>query len=196
MGRHAADRPGPDSRSPLHADLFTPNSRKNDADHYAVFDSLVAPHYDSLRDYVLRLTEGDEAAAESVLKEALYRAERDPSRYPQQGYAVRPWLVLIARTVFRDGERHEPAGHDDRPPPARRRAGGPLPTVTVSQAMEGLALGHREVLIKLFFRGVSLDEVAQADGTSVAAVKARLDAAMEALRVALDRQIAERPGPR
>src|ERR1700759_3135797 len=114
MGRHAADRPGPDSRSPLHADLFTPAGRRADNDPSAVFEALVAPHYDSIYGYILRLTDGDETAADSVLKEALYRAERDLSRYPQQGYAVRPWLVLIARTPYRVGKRHEPAGHDDR----------------------------------------------------------------------------------
>jgi RNA polymerase sigma-70 factor (ECF subfamily) len=195
MGRHAADRPGPDSRSPLHADLFAPDDRRSRADPYAVFDALVAPHYDGLQGYVLRLTEGDEGAAESVLKETLYRAERDPSRYPQQGPAVRPWLVLIARTVFHDGERHAPAGHDDHPP-ARRRPGGSLPAVTVSRALAEIAVAHRDVLVELFYRGISLDEVARADGTSVAAVKARLDSATEALRAALDRQIAERHGPR
>src|SRR3982751_961528 len=91
MGRHTADRPG----RPLHADLFVPAP-----DSAAAFDRLVAPHQEALSDYVLRLTDGDRAAAESVLKETLYRAAQDPSRYPQRTSAVRPWLVLTARTVL------------------------------------------------------------------------------------------------
>jgi RNA polymerase sigma-70 factor (ECF subfamily) len=145
---------------------------------------------------VLRLTEGDEAATESVLKEPSYRAAQDPARYPQRPSAVRPWLVLTARTVLRDGERLAPAGHDDRPESSRsgERSTGPEPppATTVVRAMEDLATTHRDILVELFYRGVSLEEAAQVRGVPVETIKSRLYFAMRALRVVLDQQVAER----
>jgi RNA polymerase sigma-70 factor (ECF subfamily) len=203
MGRHAANRPAPDvsgaspARTPLHADLFVPNrGRPDDDDVGAVFDALVAPHRDALYAYVLRLTEGDEAITESVVKETLYRAAQEPSVYPQRASAVGPWLLRTARTVVRDGARLAPAGHDDRPT-ARRRderfaAKVRRPATTVVRALEDLSGVHRDILVELFYRGVSLEEAAEVRGVSVETVKSRLYFAMRALRAVLDQQINDR----
>jgi len=202
MGRHAANRPATDSggtpvaRSPMHADLFVPHDRMTHQNRDTtgdLFDRLVTPHRTALRAYVLKLTEGDEAATDSVLKETFYRAAQDPSRYPQRASAVRPWLVLTARTVLRDGERLAPAGHDDRPLPHRPESvPAPRPGITVVRAMGELSDVHRDVLVELFYRGVSLEEAAEVRGVPVETVKSRLYFAMRALRVVLDQQIAER----
>jgi len=198
MGRHAADRPG---RPPLHADLFAPApgtaaayaARERAA---AAFDRLVAPHREALEAYVLRLTGGDRAAADSVLKETLYRAAQDPARYPPRASAVRPWLVLTARTVLRDGERSAPAGHDDRPVvvPAERSP-SPQAGTTIVRAMDDLAASHRELLVELFYQGVSLEAAAEARGVPVATLKSRLYFAMRALRAVLDGGAEHDPGP-
>lgn len=200
MGRHAADRPAPDGprvsgRPPLHADLFSPPPgatarQAGEARADAAFELLVGPHRAGLREYVLRLTEGDESLADSVVKETLYRASQDPSRYPQRSSAVRPWLVLIARTAMRDGERLAPAGHDDRPPEWRPRH-APQPT-TVVGAIDELADTHRDILVELFYRGVSLEEAARHRGLPVETVKADLYYAMRALRGVIDRQVSDR----
>lgn len=196
MGRHAADRPG---RPPMHADLFTPTAataaervaRERAAD---AFDELVAPHRRALEAYVLRLTGGDEAAAVDVLKETFYRAAQDPARYPPRASAVRPWLVLTARTVLRDGERSAPAGHDDRPVVApAERSPSPRPQTTIVRALEDLAESHREILLELFFQGVSLEDAAEARGVPVSSLKSSLYFAMRALRVVLDQQVAGPP---
>jgi RNA polymerase sigma-70 factor (ECF subfamily) len=203
MGRHAADRPATDPsgasnpRPPLHADLFVPHTGASEPDRQAdgdVFDALVAPHQSALRSYVLRLTDGDVAATDSVLKETLYRAAQDPDRYPQRASAVRPWLVLTARTVLRDGERLAPAGHDDRPTSRRHRerSSGPKPVTTVVRALDEMSAVHREILVELFYRGVSLEEAAEVRGVPVETVKSRLYFAMRALRVVLDQQVADR----
>ncbi|GGQ55554.1 sigma-70 family RNA polymerase sigma factor [Couchioplanes azureus] len=198
MGRHAADRP---TRSPLHADLFAPapgTSAARAARERAAeaFDALVAPHRAALETYVLRLTGGDEVAAADVLKETLYRAAQDPARFPPRASAVRPWLVLTARTVLRDGERSAPAGHDDRvePPPAGRSP-SPRPGTTIVRAMEDLAAAHREILVELFYGGAALEAVAEARGTSVRDVKSSLYFALRALRSVLDRQTSDDPEP-
>ncbi|MGA5304743.1 sigma factor-like helix-turn-helix DNA-binding protein [Nucisporomicrobium flavum] len=199
MGRHAADRPG---RPPLHADLFAP--APGTAAAYAAreraaeaFDRLVEPHRDALEAYVLRLTDGDRAAADSVLKETFYRAAQDPARYPPRASAVRPWLVLTARTVLRDGERSAPAGHDDRPVVApAERSPSPLAETTVVGAMNDLADAHREILVELFYQGVSLESAAAARGVPVATLKSRLYFAMRALRAVLDQRTEPGPDPR
>lgn len=187
MGRHAAGRP------PLHADLFTPppgsSARQaGEARSSAAFEALVRPHRSSLRDYVHKLTEGDDAFTESIVKETLYRASQDPARYPQRPSAVRPWLVLIARTAIRDGERLAPAGHDDRPDLVPFTA----PTATtILGAMDALADTHRDILVELFYRGVSLEEAAHHRGVPVETVKAWLYYAMRALRGVIDRQVSD-----
>ncbi|AGZ44846.1 sigma factor-like helix-turn-helix DNA-binding protein [Actinoplanes friuliensis] len=196
MGRHAADRPG---NLPLHADLFSPTpgsaaERAAQSRAAAAFETLVGPHREAVADYVHRLTGGDEALAGSVLKETFYRAAQDPARYPQRASGVRPWLVLTARTVLRDGERFAPAGHDDRPPavvPAR----GPQAATTIAGAMDDLASAHRDVLVELFYRGVSLEEAAAVRGVPVEELKSRLYFAMRSLRVVLDQHLADRHDP-
>jgi RNA polymerase sigma-70 factor (ECF subfamily) len=200
MGRHAADRPG---NPPLHSDLFAPApgsaaARAAQSRAERAFEALVEPHRAALEAYVLRLTGGDEAAAECALKETFYRAAQDPSRYPQRASAVRPWLVLTARTVLRDGERFAPAGHDDRPSPTvpvERPPAAPSTATTVVRAMDDLAAAHREILVELFYRGVSFEDAAAARGVPVETLKSRLYFAMRALRTVLDQQLADRHGP-
>jgi RNA polymerase sigma-70 factor (ECF subfamily) len=196
MGRHAADRPAPDDRAqaarrPLHADLFAPvpgsaAALAAERRAAAAFETLVEPHRAALYEYVLRLTHGDQDATAVVVKETLYRAAQDPSRYPQRASAVRPWLVLTARTVLRD---------DDRPAPSARMSPGRPPT-TVRRALDGLAGNHRDILVELFYRGVSLEDAADARGVPVETVKSRLYHAMQALSAVLDEQVSAGPPDR
>lgn len=217
MGRHAADRTAPGSqdpdgidktaghRLPRHADLFVPTpggaAYRVAAEHTAqAFDRLVEPHRESLRAYILRLTEGDEAVADSILKETLYRVSREPGRYPQRPSVVRPWLLLTALDVLHDGERHAPAGHDDRPPLPQPRDEHPLgpasaiPVTTIVAALEDLQADHRELIVEMFYRGVSLEAAAADRGVPVETIKSRLYYAMRALRAVLDRHVADRHG--
>ena len=54
---------------------------------------------------------------------------------------------------------------------------------------------HRDILVELFYRGVSLEEAAAVRGVPVETVKSRLYYAMRALRIVLDQQIADRHEP-
>jgi len=198
MGRHAADRP---ANPPLHADLFAPTpgsaaARAAQVRAATAFDTLVEPHRAALEAYVLRLTGSDQSVADCAVKETLYRAAQDPSRFPQRASAVRPWLVLIARTVLRDGERFAPAGHDDRPTAIMpERPSTPRPATTIVHAMDELADTHRELIVELFYGGVSLEDAAVARGVPVETLKSRLYFAMRSLRVVLDQQLAGRHDP-
>ena len=205
-GRHAeGSEPGP-GRPPRHADLFVPaQARAGETQGAAEFEALVRPHRAALRAYVRKLTDGDDAETDSIVKETLYRAAQDPDRFPQRPSAVRPWLVLTARTVLSDGERVAPAGHDDRPDPMLAPEPPRVPVAaetTVLRAMEDLSGTHREILVELFYRGTSLEEAARVQGVPVDAVKSRLYHAMRALRAVIDQQVTERgpdpyrPGPR
>jgi RNA polymerase sigma-70 factor (ECF subfamily) len=196
MGRHATDRLG---NPPLHADLFAPapgSAASRIAQHRAAsaFESMVAPHRAALAAYVARLTGGDPSAADGVLKETLYRAGRDPSRFPQRASGVRPWLVLIARTVLRDGERFAPAGHDDRPSVVMPGE-GPRSATTIAGAMEELAEEHREILAELFYGGVSLEDAAADRAVPVEELQSRLYFAMRSLRIVLDQQLSGQLDP-
>ncbi|MDT4994445.1 MAG: hypothetical protein QOH97_4337 [Actinoplanes sp.] len=216
MGRHTAEWPEPDpsglevravspgTRPPLHADLFAPSAgaaaERVEAQRAAeAFDQLVQPHWAALLAYVQRLTDGDDALAESIVKETMYRVAQDPSRCPQRSSAIGPWLVLTACNVLRDGQRHAPAGHDDRPDMSRLAAAGSIgavvPGTTVAGALEGLSEAHRELLVELFYDDVSLEKAAHDRGISVETMKSGLYFAMRSLRAVLDQQLADRHGP-
>src|ERR1700760_223497 len=123
------------------------------------FDDLVAPHRAALQSYVCRITGGDQAATEIVLKETLYRAAQDPTRYPRTEAAVRPWLLLIARG----------------PPPAGR------PGPSAAQALAELPDDQRNLLIELFYGGGSIEDAAAARRVGVTTVKIHLGHALRAL---------------
>jgi RNA polymerase sigma-70 factor (ECF subfamily) len=193
VGRHATPYEASDPRAadrspppvPHHADLFSPGAAPSDVDaDEESFETLIEQHREALYGYVYRLTGGDEVETDCIVKETFYRAAQDPSRLVQRTSSVRPWLVLLARTAYQDGERS--AAPADPEPEA------PVET-TVVRAMDSLSRMHREILVELFYRGTSLEEAAHARGVGVDTVKSRLYYAMRALRIVLDQQVADRP---
>lgn len=158
MGRHAADRTAPGS----------PDQERT----ARAFERLVEPHRAALRAYLLRLTDGNEAVAESVLTETLYRLAQDPGQYPRRPSAVRPWLLLAARDVLRDGERHAPAVR--------------LPVTAIVAMLNDLPAMDRELIVELVYGGVSLRDAAVDRGVPVETIKSRLYSALRTLRAALD----------
>ncbi|GAA0799090.1 sigma factor-like helix-turn-helix DNA-binding protein [Spirilliplanes yamanashiensis] len=174
-GRHATRRtPGgrsvPQQRGPANAGpAFGP------ADPETEFDTLYGQHHEAVLAHVLRLTAGDEAAAREIVKETFHRAWLDPQRRRRRAGAVRPWLLLLARSIF-----------------AERRGGGETPApaaaTTIRAAMASLSAPHRAVLVDLFYGGLSVEEVADRLEVDPATVKARLFYAMRALRMVLQQQ--------
>jgi RNA polymerase sigma-70 factor (ECF subfamily) len=175
---------------PHHADLFAPADEPSPADaDEDSFRALIEQHREALYGYVLRLTGGDSPKAMDILKETFYRASQDPSRLGKRTSSVRPWLVLLARTVLQDGLRSESC---ESPAPPAREPVTPTST-TVVRAMDNLSAMHREILVELFYRGTSLQDAARARGIGVDTLKSRLYYAMRALRVVLDQQTSDRP---
>jgi RNA polymerase sigma-70 factor (ECF subfamily) len=202
MGRHAANQTALvvggafPAQTPPRSDQLPKWSQLDDDEVDAIFDALVAPHQAALRAYVRQFTEGDDDITDSVVKETLYRAAQELSCHPQRDSTVGLWLLLTARNVAHDGARLAPAGHDDRPSPRRRdqrfAAKVAKPAGTVVLALDNLSGVHRDILVELFYRGVSLEEAAAVRGVTVQTVKSRLYFAMRALRAVLDQQIADR----
>src|SRR4051812_29185985 len=211
MGRHAADRTAPGSpdpdrrgdaeghRRPPHADQATPMrpgaAARAGAERAAeAFGHLVEPHRAALSAYALRLAEGDEAVADAIFEETLRRGAQEPWRFPQRTSAVRPWLMLTARKVLRDGRRRAMSAHQ------RRSAQGldawPVPATTVVEAMDYLSAVHRELIVELFYDGISLETAAASRDVPVETVKSQLFYAMRDLYAVLDQHVVDRHGVR
>src|SRR6266540_5062315 len=164
MGRHAADRSG------------VGEERNAQAFDRPAFERLVEPHRAALRAYALRLAEGDEAVADSIVEETLHRAAQEPEQFRRPS-AVRPWLVLTARNVVRDAS----AGPSRSPRlPSTRQ-----PATTIVAALQHLPAVHRELVVELFYEGVSLEEAAAARSVPVETIRFRLYFAMRALHAVL-----------
>ncbi|GIE75289.1 RNA polymerase sigma factor [Actinoplanes philippinensis] len=132
------------------------------------FERMVRPHLPALHAYVLRHTGGDETATEQVLDETLSRAAREPRR----DLGVRPWLLLTARTVLRGGNRR-----------------ATMPPAAVVAAMRELAPADRELIVRTYYGGASLAELAAGRGVPIARIKSDLFFAMRAVRAVLDQQV-------
>ena len=163
------------------------------------FVSLYQRHGKPLFRFAWRLT-GSTAAAEDIVQECwLTMLQRD--RFRADRGSVRGYLFGIVRNLaferFRIGDREsdEPAdGETDS---------GPFEEVlaaerseAVARAVAALAPLQREALILFEYEDLSLEEIAQATGVDIGAVKARLHRARETLRRRLAPLMATRPAQR
>ncbi len=176
-GRHATRRAPegrsiPQQRVPVESRVLRPG------DAEAEFEELYGQHHDAVLSHVLRLTRGDQETAEEVVKETFQRAWLDPHRRQRRAGAVRPWLLLLARAIH--------AERRGLPPPAAPVAEGTRTTVVA--AIDSLSSVHRGVLVDLFYRGLSIEEVAVQLGVPPHTVRTRLFYAMRALRMVLQQQ--------
>jgi RNA polymerase sigma-70 factor, ECF subfamily len=171
-GRHASTRiqVGPTAR-PRHS-----RGAAGDDPDTTAYRDLEAAHGDALRGYALRLTGGDEVAADQLVTLALCRAWQDPQREQRRPGSVRPWLMVLVRAAYEQ--------RGDEPGMPRT----PTPSTTIRLALDSLSARHREVLVDLFYGGVSIRDEAARLGVPVATVKSRLFYALRALQMALERQ--------
>lgn len=153
---------------------------------------LYDEHAGPLLGYVLRLTRGDRHHAEDVVQETLLRAWRHPEALARAERSVRPWLWTVARNLVIDGERARRA----RPPevgqetlevvPSDDEVERALDSWEVADALAGLRVEHREVLLQTYYRGRSVAEAAEALGVPEGTVKSRTYYGLRALRLALE----------
>jgi RNA polymerase sigma-70 factor (ECF subfamily) len=146
-------------------------------------------HAAPLLRYVLRLT-GDDQLAEDVVQEALLRAWKAPDILAQGVTAARAWLYTVARNVVIDDRRSARARREvglARMPDSARcdPTESALDSWLVADALSQLTPDHRTVIVRAFYMGQSVAELAEVLNVPRGTVRSRLHYGLRALRVAL-----------
>lgn len=162
----------------------------------AMMRVLYDEHAGPLWRYVMRLT-GDAARAEDVVQETLLRAwQHNPHAASDDGADGRPvkaWLFTVARNLVIDDRRsarfrRESGTADvevvaDRPGPDE--VDGALDRLLLSAALRELSADHRAVILRAYYRGHSVAQIAAELQIAEGTVKSRLHYAVRALRLNL-----------
>jgi len=158
----------------------------------AFIRALYEQHARPLLGYTLRLTNGDLQRAEDVVQETLLRAWRNPAVFDRSPDAVRPWLFTVARHIAVDAYRARKARPPEAGPdgleviPVDDDIDRALEVWQVTDAIAGLSLDHRRVLVETYYRGRSVAEAAAELGVPAGTVKSRTYYALRALKLILE----------
>lgn len=156
----------------------------------AVLRALHDEHAPALWRYVRRMT-GDDELSRDVVQEALLRAWRNPKVLEQGAVAARAWLYTVARNVVIDERRSARArweiGSERLPERARSDpSDSALDTWLVAEVLTQLTPEHRTVIVRAYYMGQSVAELAAALDLPEGTVKSRLHYGLRALRLALE----------
>lgn len=159
----------------------------------AQMEALYARYGQTLHRYLLTLTFGDQHLAEDIVQETLLRAWRTPELVNDRSYSARAWLTTVARNIVidrlrRNGRRPQESGAEALPQIAEPTCEieRVVTSLTVRDAMAKLTPARREILVEVYFRQRSLNEVSESLGIPVGTVKSRAHYALRALRVELE----------
>lgn len=158
-------------------------------------DELVALLYREFRAPLLRnvrlLTGGDEQWAEDVFQEAALRAWRRADGLSRERGELWAWMMTVSRRIVIDDRRQRgtrPAeveaerGEDPSVPDASEPT---LSALVLAQVLPVLAEHHREALVLVYLRDLSVGEAAEEMGVPPGTVKSRLHYGLRALREAV-----------
>ena len=104
---------------------------------------------------------------------------------------VMPWLYSIAEHTRLDGYRRRQRRQgrestlENAPEPANERTDDVVNRLTLQKLMKALPESQRQVLVMLKVSGLSLEEVANIQGSTVGAIKLRAHRAYQTLRTLL-----------
>src|SRR5688572_20504663 len=151
----------------------------------ALYDAHAAP----LWRYVVHLT-GDRAGADDVVQETLLRAWRTPRILEQDPTTTRSWMFTVARHLViddvRSARRRREIGVADVPETATPDATDALfEAILIEEALAALSGDHRAVVIRAYFGGLTVAEMAAELEIPEGTVKSRLHYGLRALRLAL-----------
>jgi RNA polymerase sigma-70 factor (ECF subfamily) len=151
--------------------------------------ALADAHSAAVWRYVVHLT-GDHAGADDVVQETLLRAWRTPAILAQAPESTRSWMFTVARHLVIDEvrsarKRHELTVEEVPERVERDRTDALFETLLVEEALAGLGLEHRSVIVHAYYGGRSIAETARELGIPEGTVKSRLHYGLRALRLAL-----------
>lgn len=157
--------------------------------HTALLRALHDEHAAALWRYVLHLT-GDDELSHDVVQEALLRMWKNPNILEQGVSAARAWLYKVARNVVIDEKRSARARREVRSAeiPERERSDpteSALDSWLVADALVQLTPDHRTVIIRAYYMGQSVAELAEELDVPQGTVRSRLHYGLRALRLAL-----------
>lgn len=126
--------------------------------------------------------------AEDLLQECWLRIHKARHTY-RPGEPLLPWIFAIAHHTRVDGfrrlrriESHELAADELREARLPGQQTSPILALTLSRVLEELPESQRQVIFLLKVCGMSLEEVARANSTTVGAVKQKAHRAYQKLR--------------
>ncbi|AZS37298.1 ECF RNA polymerase sigma factor SigL [Microbacterium lemovicicum] len=159
--------------------------RDDDARLVALYDA----HAAHIQRYVVSLT-GDHAGADDVVQETLLRAWRTPRIMADRPETTRSWMFTVARNLVIDEarsarRRHEHVTAETPERAAADRTDAILETMLVEDALASLGPDHRGVVVRAYFGGRSVREIAEELDIPEGTVKSRLHYGLRALRLAL-----------
>ncbi|HEX2285748.1 MAG TPA: sigma-70 family RNA polymerase sigma factor [Mycobacterium sp.] len=159
-------------------------------DQGALLRAIHDAHSQALLRYVLRLTRGDMPFAEDVVQESLLRLWRKPEVLEQPSESVRAWLFTVARNLVIDDRRSARYARelqtDDVPERPSVDAIGPaFDKWILSDALKSLSPDHRNAIVRAYYLGQTVADIAQQEQIPEGTVKSRLHYALRALRIAL-----------
>lgn len=161
----------------------------------AMMRVLYDEHAGALWRYVMHLT-GDAARAEDVVQETLLRAWRHhpdglDGHHPER--SPRAWLFTVARNLIIDERRSARFRNESGTPDVEAVADregpdevdGALDRLLLGTAIRELSDDHRAVLMRAYYQGQSVAQMAKELQIAEGTVKSRLHYAVRALRLHL-----------
>ncbi len=132
----------------------------------------------------------DDQSAQDLVQETLIRAWKHAHVLDQSERSARAWLFTVARNLATD--RHRSAVNRREQPewelPDQAVADASdqlLDRWLVTDALSTLAPGHREVIVRAYYRGSSVAQISDELGIAPGTVKSRMHYGLRALRLAL-----------
>lgn len=135
----------------------------------------------------------DPQLADDIVQECLVRALDEPGLVGADRSRVRAWLLVVARNLAIDHHRSACARREVPTEQVRDVPGGSaqdssaavLDRWLVADALEDLSREHREVVVRSFYGGRDVRQLATDLDIPVGTVKSRLHYGLRALQVAL-----------
>ena len=128
--------------------------------------------------------------AEDVVQESLLRLWRKPEILEQSSESARAWLFTVARNLVIDDRRsarfNRELQSDDLPERPSLDAIGPaVDKWVLSEALKSLSADHRNAIVRSYYLGQTVADIARQEQVPEGTIKSRLHYALRALRTAL-----------